>query len=264
LAWHWANGAVADPMAASDADVDAAWALALAAGRFGDREYRDASQRLATAVLERETVTVEGQPVLVAGPWAKTAPYTVNLGYLPAPAARALAGLTGDDTWRTLEATTGRLMDRVTDHGHQLPSDWAKVNPNGDVWPDTGPGGSSPSAAPAFGLEAARALLWNGAGCGQGWNDAVSATRPLLNGDPATARRDLDGRPASAQRDPVMLAATAVATSTTGDRDATHRLVGEAGALDRAHPTYFGGAWVGLAEAMYINHTLPACGTTKN
>jgi len=250
LAWHWTNGAVADPMAASDADVDAAGSLALAANRFGDREYREAARRLAGAVLERETVTVEGQAVLVAGPWAKTAPYTVNPGYLPAPAARVLAGVSGDDTWRTLEDTSSRLIDRLTQHGSQLPTDWAKVNPNGDVWPDAGPGRASGS--PSFGLEAARVLLWNGNGCGRRWTGLVAAARPLM-----------DGRSGSSRPDPVMVAARAAVANAAGDRGTAHRLVREAGGLDADHPTYFGGAWVGLAEALYTTHTLPSCGTQK-
>src|SRR5436190_7347319 len=153
LAWHWANGVVADPMAAADADVDAAWALALAAHRFGRDEYRVAAVRLAGAIMDLETAVVEGQPVLVAGPWAKAAPYTINPGYLPPPAATALADITGDDTWRTLLQTGRRLTDRLTEHGQRLPSDWAKVNQNGDIWPDPGPGAGGGTM---FGLEAAR------------------------------------------------------------------------------------------------------------
>ena len=257
LAWHWANGAVADPMAAADADVGAAWALSIAAQRFGRTEYRTEATRLAGAVLDRETAVVEGQPVLVAGPWAKTPPYTINPGYLPAPAANALADLTGDDTWRTLLESGHRLTDRLTEHGQRLPSDWAKVNPNGDVWPDPGPAGG----ATAFGLDGARVLLWAGADCTE--RAAAAVAHPLLTGDPATARRELDGRPATSDRQPVMLAASAAAAAAAGDKAGSHRMFTDAERLDAKQPSYFGAAWVGLSDALYRTHTLPSCPTEE-
>jgi len=194
--------------------------------------------------------------VLVAGPWAKTAPYTINPGYLPAPAATALADITGNDTWRTLLQTGRRMIDRLTEHGQRLPSDWAKVNPNGDVWPDPGP---AASRAPAFGLEAARVLLWDGTECEQPTASTAAAARPLLSGDPGTARRELDGRPATSERTPVMLAASAAAASATGDRVAAGRLLDEAAQLENRQPSYFGAAWVGLAQGLYRKSSLPSC-----
>ena len=56
LSWHWSNGQIADPEPAADADLDAAWALTLAADRFNDPSYRDEAARIATAILDQETV----------------------------------------------------------------------------------------------------------------------------------------------------------------------------------------------------------------
>ena len=45
LAWHWAGGRVTSTEPAADADVDAAYALELAASRFGERRPTAAPRR---------------------------------------------------------------------------------------------------------------------------------------------------------------------------------------------------------------------------
>ena len=68
LSWHWDGGHVIDAQPASDADLDAARALLVAAERFGVAGYRHEALRIADGVLGAETVDAAGRPTLVAGP----------------------------------------------------------------------------------------------------------------------------------------------------------------------------------------------------
>jgi len=67
LSWRWRDGAVVDPQPASDADVDAARALALAAERFSQPGLRADAAHIAGAVLDHETVTAGSRTALAAG-----------------------------------------------------------------------------------------------------------------------------------------------------------------------------------------------------
>ena len=96
LAWHWADGRVTDPQPASDADVDAAYALALAAGRFGEPADLQSAAALASAVVRQETVAVPMGQVLVAGPWAVGPPSYANPSYASPSELTALGALVGD------------------------------------------------------------------------------------------------------------------------------------------------------------------------
>ena len=101
FAWRWQDGRVVDENPAPDADVDIAAALATAADRFGDEGLRDEARRVAAAVLDHETATVDGEPVLVAGPWA-VADRVINPSYAARCDYAALARLSGDPRWRAL------------------------------------------------------------------------------------------------------------------------------------------------------------------
>ena len=68
LAWRWADGGIVDHEAATDADLLAAAALALAGDR-GDADLTADARLINDAVLAHEVVTLGTSPVLVAGPW---------------------------------------------------------------------------------------------------------------------------------------------------------------------------------------------------
>ncbi|MET0910633.1 MAG: glycosyl hydrolase family 8, partial [Ilumatobacteraceae bacterium] len=70
LAWQWVDGAVVDPNAATDADLDAGRALLLAADRFDRPAYRTDGLAIGEAILEHGVIDTDAGPVLVAGPWA--------------------------------------------------------------------------------------------------------------------------------------------------------------------------------------------------
>src|SRR5581483_8569120 len=151
LSWHWSDGRVADPMPAADADLDTAWALSLAADRFGEPAYRTEAHRIATAVLDNETVTAGGRLVLVAGPWATKSPYTLDPGYFAVPAMERLAADTGDARWRALAESVPEITGRLARQGSALPPDWAGMDPSGAVWPASPPGTPGGPAA-GYGL----------------------------------------------------------------------------------------------------------------
>src|SRR5207253_4619846 len=81
LSWRWEGGRVVDAQPASDADLDAARALLVAADRFGVAGYRHEALGIADGILGAETVDAAGRPTLVAGPWATGAPRYVNPSY---------------------------------------------------------------------------------------------------------------------------------------------------------------------------------------
>ncbi|HWU19935.1 MAG TPA: glycosyl hydrolase family 8, partial [Nocardioides sp.] len=79
LSWHWANGSVADPQSAADADLDTARALVLAGHAFGRGGLVRAGTALGTAILREETVATPDGRLLLPGPWADhRAPYLVD------------------------------------------------------------------------------------------------------------------------------------------------------------------------------------------
>ena len=71
LAWRWADGRVVDHEPATDADLDAARALVLAASASTSRATRDAGRAIGARDRGGETTWAADRTVLVAGPWAR-------------------------------------------------------------------------------------------------------------------------------------------------------------------------------------------------
>ena len=72
---------MADASSASDADLDAARALVTAGQAFEDAELTAAGIRFGQAILDVETVVTPLGRILVAGNWARKAPYAYNPSY---------------------------------------------------------------------------------------------------------------------------------------------------------------------------------------
>lgn len=257
LSWHWENGHVVDPMPATDGDLVAAWALALAARRF-DRGYHVAAQRLAGSIVANETVPVEGGLLLAAGPWARTSPYQINPSYIAPPALDALFDLTGDTVWRSLAGVNRRVLDELTAHGRQLVPDWAGVDPTGHAWPSPPPGDAG--ASPMFGLEAARVVLWSAMACDDRDRALAAGAQSLLDrGSDRSAARALDGAVQGDLRSPVIVDAVAAAEQAAGHNDAARRSLAEADRLVAADPRYYATAWAALARTGLTTHALQRC-----
>jgi endoglucanase len=239
LAWHWADGQVVDAMAATDADLDAARALALAASVFDEQSWRDAATRLAAAVLAEETVASARGPLLVAGPWAQRDPAVVNPSYFSPRAADLLATTTGDARWRDVDAASDAAVDALT--RTSLPPDWATIDAAGAVHASPAPDG-----APAgYGQDAARMALRYAESCAADDRERVAALWPRLRYSP--------------HRSPLGAVAAAAAADAAGDRRARDTLLHRADVAEASSPTYYGAAWVALARVMLTTHRLGTC-----
>jgi endoglucanase len=244
--WRWAAGALADPMPAADADLDAAWALAIAAERFGDARYADAARRMADAILATEVISSHVDPQLAAGPWA-VAPGVINPSYGAPRAMDKLAQLTGDVRWGQMATSSRRLGDTFGAEG-QLPPDWARLDPFSGQARPSGPL-DQPGSAPAYGLDAARLVVWFASDCDASARAMAARWASTLANTPAASRRSLDGAVTTYDEHPAAAVATAAALEARGDRDAAAASLDAATALDSAHPTYYGSAWVAIGRA---------------
>jgi endoglucanase len=257
LHWHWQGGKVTGAGPAADADLDAARALLVAAGRFHRPAYRRAALRIGRGILATETSQAAGELVLVAGPWAQTAAI-VNPSYFSPAAFDALGRASHDPRWAALRRSSLRLAWRLGQQGPGLPPDWAKVEPGGiHAIPAPATGAMS-----VYGYDAVRMPIRMAETCEPEARRRAAALWPFLrraDGDvPAVYR--LDGIAATpGQSHPSALVGAAGAAHAAGDAGAARRLLDEATALDRRGPTYYGAAWVALGRVMLTTQWLGGC-----
>jgi endoglucanase len=253
LAWQWAHGAVVDGEAAADADLDAAWALALAARRWPAGGYARPAQELASAIGALETVPAgEGRTVLAAGPWAVAAgpgeAATVNPSY-SSPVADAVLADAGfvDAATAASRAAGGRHVVTSLLDGRGVPTDWARVAADGTVSPA---GGATGGGDGRFGWDAVRVSLRFAASCDAA-DQAVAARvwGVMLNG---TGVEEMGDHPAR-------LTAAAAAAAAAGDHERATQLLDEASAQDQRHPTYYGSALAALARILLGTDRLGGC-----
>jgi endoglucanase len=240
LAWHWADGRVADGQAATDADLDAARALLVAARTFGEPGYRNAALRIGHGVLAHETVKTPAGRVLLAGPWARH-DGVFNPSYVSPRAFRALGAATGDGRWGQVAEDSRRLADRLTQTG--LPPDWARLSGASATATGSPRGGGKG----AYGYDAIRLPVRLAESCSP-------ADRALAAGLWPALRTDARLPHAAA------LTGAAGAAAAAGDRASRDRLLDQAADLDHQHPTYYGSAWVALGRVMLTTHALGRCG----
>ena len=220
------SGRIEDPHSATDADILIALALLSYAGP--DRaELHRAGQRVASAVLEQESVRVpDGAPLPVAGAWAKaTSPPIVNPSYLMPGVFVALAGLTGDERWNQAARGAITLIDDLTGSGRLLPPDWAKLS-GGRLVAIANPGGG---AGIQYSFDAARLPLWFATACSSRARAlAAGWWRSVLGSDGSTGPQALSLRGAkiNAVESPLPLLAGAAAATAAGERSAARELRG--------------------------------------
>ncbi|MCU4186282.1 hypothetical protein K6U06_18090 [Acidiferrimicrobium sp. IK] len=254
LAWHWQDGVVTGAEPAADADVGAAAGLVSASIRWRDPSYLAAARRLAAAVVAHETVPTATGPVLAAGPWATTQPPRVDPSYLSPEELGVLAAALGGP-WPALAASADRQLQALT-AGGTLPSDWAVVGSDGAVHPASPPG--TPSAPVRYGFDAARAPIWLAGACLPAYRAAAAGLLPALRRGGGQLELDLGGKPSPGLPSPVGTLALAAATAASGDQPAAAALEAKAAAADRAHPTYYGAAWLALTT-LTLDHRLETC-----
>jgi endo-1,4-beta-D-glucanase Y len=250
LSFLWKDGKVADPEAASDADVDAARALLVASCRFKKPAYKQEALDLAKAILDNETASFQGSPVLVAGPWARKDPITLNPSYFSPATFAALGEATGDGRWGSLSASARSVTDILMPNEGSLPPDWASVQkgkpvPIGAPGQTTGPG--------RFGFDAARTLVRMAEDPDPAGRRIAAKAWPAFEGkEPARipVEHALNGQPAGGTQHPMALVAAAGAADAAGQEADKKKLLAAAEALDKRSPTYYGAAWVALGRIM--------------
>jgi endo-1,4-beta-D-glucanase Y len=244
LSWRWDDGRVVGEEPAADADLDAARALALAAERFREPSYRDASRALVRAIIRGETAWAADRTVLVAGSWARNPP-VVNPSYWSPRAFRALG-------FPNVAESSRQLVERLVESG--LPPDWARVGPSGVV-----PSGPPSGGEPAYSYDAVRLPVRLAESCDPADRELAAKLWPRLRAHPGAARRALDGAPLTSDEHPAALVGAAAAAQAAGDGAAAADLLDRAASLDRDHPSYYGAAWVALGRAMLVDHSLGRC-----
>ncbi|HET7488644.1 MAG TPA: glycosyl hydrolase family 8 [Acidimicrobiales bacterium] len=246
LSWRWAEGRVADPSPAADADLDAARALVRAGSRFDAPALGAAGRRVATAVLDHETVTAGGRRVLVAGPWAVDR-RVVNPSYVSPCTYAELGEATGDGRWGALAAGDEAVLGGLLATG--LPPDWAVVGDDGKARPAASPAGTGEGR---YGFDAARVPFRLAEGCGEGPALARRLWVRLapLDGQGGAMAYALDGRRLVAGEHPVGLVGAAAAAEAAGQGEVARRLLARAADLDRRQPTYYGAAWVAFGRVL--------------
>ncbi|HET9074368.1 MAG TPA: glycosyl hydrolase family 8 [Solirubrobacteraceae bacterium] len=256
LAWHADRaGHVLDPMPASDADVLAAWALA----RSGQPPLVRQARRMAGAVLAHETVSRGRVLRLAAGPWATGSPATLDPSYWAPVAFATLARLSGDRRWIALERSARADAITLTSGGSRLPPDWARLDGTA-VSPTPAPNGSTPQVQ--YGLDAQRLVVWFATSCDPTERALAARWWRLLRvtGHLGLIALTPGGLPLSSARNPLSYVAAAAAARAAGDTATSAQLMAAARTLQTQHPTYYGGAWLALGEALLNGSSLGGCG----
>jgi endoglucanase len=252
-----ADGVVVGADPASDADVLAAYALLRYDGDAGSSLHRD-GQALAKAVLHHEVVTdAEGRPVLVAGPWAAETSI-VNPSYLMPSVFEELGVLTGNETWAQLAESATPLVSSATDDGSLLPPDWARLDGSGLV-PVADADGAAGAAQ--YGPDAQRVPLWFAHACSDDARTLAGRWWQLLQQDDRSRALALsvrgDVRDPAPQ--PLALLAAGASAAAAGDGGAADDLDRGAAEAAGGSPSYYGDAWVALAEGLRDGR-LVSCG----
>ncbi|MGE3620687.1 MAG: glycosyl hydrolase family 8 [Acidimicrobiia bacterium] len=245
LSWHWADGAVSDAQPAADADLDTAWALALAARRWGE-PYAGPAADMAAAIVRHEVAVLDGRVVLVAGPWANRDPATVNPSYAGPVAGDVLAEVVGSaGPGQAVDGLVQVVRDLVAEEG--VAPDWAEVGADGEATPIEAPGRDGPGR---FGWDAVRVPVRLAASC-DAEDRAVAGAHwaPLRDGAVAD---EVAGHA-------VESVARAAAAAGAGERDEAEDLLDEAEVRDEESPTYFGAALVAVGRLLLETDRLGGC-----
>lgn len=252
LAWRWADGAVVDDQPAADADLDAAWALAIAERRWPDGGYGDAAASLAAAVEAHETATVADRRLLAAGPWSVEAasggdPLVVNPSYA-SPVAEAVLvgdGLADPAAVQARRDGNRELLEVLVGRG--APPDWALVHPDGEVHSARSP---TVKGGGRFGWDAVRVPLRFGASCDAEDIELAAAIWPPV--EAGAGEPELGDHPAR-------LVGAAGAAAAAGEDHRALRLLDEATREDREAPTYYGSALDALGRVLLTTDELGSC-----
>lgn len=147
--------AVADPNNATDGDLFIAWALQLAADRWGDDRYAQRSAEIRQAILAHLVVNVGGYRVLLPAldGFRHDGDATLNLSYWVVPALRDFAVRYPSEPWQDVLDTGSQLLERAQFGQFGLPADWLRLGDDGTLAP-------ARKWPPRFGFENVRVPLY--------------------------------------------------------------------------------------------------------
>lgn len=133
--WNPRTGRIDDANTATDADVDIAFALALASVTFGDASYAAEARGIARAIRRHATLDVGDGWVVSAGNWAGAERVT-NLSYFAPYAYEYFDRLDPDAGWPGAVITGYDLLERALARPRvRLPEDFIRVTAAGDIEP---------------------------------------------------------------------------------------------------------------------------------
>ncbi|NTV05255.1 MAG: endoglucanase [Chlorobiaceae bacterium] len=146
LAWHYENGIVSDSTAATDADIDYAYALLLAFRTWQERRYVDLAREVLDSILKLETVERDGRLYLL--PWPQIVTETEallpqNPSYYAPSNFKLFYEVSGDKRWLKLADTGYDLLRSLQksfngEKGSGLVPDWCAVDMQGRIVPLSG------------------------------------------------------------------------------------------------------------------------------
>ena len=263
FAYHWSNGAVIGTGNATDADLDTAWALVLGATAFGQPTYRKEGLAVAAAILANETVVSGGRIELVAGPWARTAPYAVDVSYFSPEAMATLAAASHDSRWTQLAANSQQLVEELQGGAstRYLPPDWALLSASGSIAPSNPPSGGAP---PSYGLDAERVPVWYAADCTASGRALSANEWPIiggLEGEGAYQAYSLTGAVQQPYTNNLGLVAAAASAGAARQSSQGRSLLAQAQGGGNG-TTYYGDAWVALGSVLLTTDLLSPCPPT--
>jgi endoglucanase len=126
FSWRWGQRddgsygvleSVGGQNAASDADVDIALALMMAAGRWQQESYLDEAKTLINSIWEHEVVIVDGTPYISSNNLEKqsSSPIVMNPSYLAPYAYREFAKADPSHDWEAVVDSSYELINRSID-----------------------------------------------------------------------------------------------------------------------------------------------------
>ncbi|WP_416669962.1 glycosyl hydrolase family 8 [Egbenema bharatensis] len=138
-AWKWGEHdsgewRILDANFASDADLDAAYALILAARRWNCSAYLDIAREKLNDLWELSTGTLRRRQYFIPGPkeafWNDADGYILNSSYFAPYAFRLFAQVDPDHRWMRLVNSSYEALERDANLSRVgLPSDWVAINP---------------------------------------------------------------------------------------------------------------------------------------
>lgn len=257
LAFRWADGAVVDANAATDAELDVIRALVVAASRFDRADYRGDAERLALAVERDLVVDTGSHQVLLPGSWADdtTDGIVLNPSYYAPRSFRLLERLRPGGPWPSVTETARAFVAELT-RARRLPPDWARLE-HGELRPVAEPGGDRGEGR--YSYDAVRLPVRYAESCRSQDRDLAAALWPVIERLPAASVRELDGSDVTGERHASALVGAAAAAAASGQRERSTELLAEATALDDQRPTYYGSAWIALGRVLLDTDLLGAC-----